>query len=135
MRKTLTAIVAAAIMTAGIVTTPTKAEARCLGCWVGAGVAAGFIGGAIVANNAYYYGGYRYAPAYYGYGYGYGYGYPAPVYYTYRRPAYYSYAPAYYAPRYPAYYAPRYYAPRRYVGYAPYYRGYYGARRGYVRYY
>ena len=125
MRKILTAIAAAAILAAVTVTTPTKVEAGCRGCWIGAGIAAGLIGGAIVANNAYgygYYGGYGYAPTYSGYGY------PAPAYYGgYYRPPYYGYGPTYYAPRY--------YAPRRYVRYAPYYRSYYGPRRAYVRHY
>src|SRR5262245_2167789 len=60
---------------------PTKAEARCYGCWVGAAVLAGLIGSAIIANRAYGY----YGPAYYG-----------PAYYP---PAYYGYAPYYYRPR------------------------------------
>jgi hypothetical protein len=123
MRKVLTAIAAAASVAAVTFTTPTKVEARCWGCWIGAGIAAGVIGGAIVARNGYgYYGGYGYAPPYYGYVD------PAPVYCGgYYRPAYYGYAPTYYAPRY--------YAPRRYVRYAPYYRSYYGPRRAYLRHY
>jgi hypothetical protein len=130
MRKVLTTIAAAASIAAVTVTTPTKVEARCGGCWVGAGIAAAVIGGALAARGGYgYYGGYGYG----GYGYSYAptyYSYvdPAPAYYgDYYRPAYYSYAPTYYAPRY--------YAPRPYVRYAPYYRGYYGARRAYVGHY
>ena len=74
MRKTTTAIVAAASIAATAIATPKPAEARCLGCWIGAGIAAGVIGRAL-ASQAYGYG----YPAY-----GYGYGYPA-----------YGYAPAY----------------------------------------
>jgi hypothetical protein len=132
MRKVLTAIAAAVSIAALIVTTPTKVEARCGGCWIGAGIAAGVIGSAIVASNSYgYYGGNGYAPVGYGYSYApsyYSYADPAPAYYGgYYRPAYYSYAPTYYAPRY--------YAPRPYVRYAPYYRSYYSPRRAYVRNY
>jgi hypothetical protein len=117
MRKGLTALTVAASILAATIITPTKAEAGCRGCWIGAGIAAGLIGSAIIASSAYgYYGGYRYAPAYYGYAY------PAPVYYY---PTYYSYAPSYYVPRY-------YYAPRRYVRY---YHRHYRPRRVYVRYY
>jgi hypothetical protein len=123
MRRVLTAIVVAASIAGMTLTIPTKAEAGCRGCWVGAGIAAGLIGSAIVANNAYrygYYGGYGYGPAYYDYGY------PAPAYYSYSRPVYYGYAPTYYVPRY--------YAARRYVRYERY-RGYHGSRRVYVRHY
>src|ERR1700704_2514427 len=67
MRKTITAIVATASIAAAALVTPKPAEARCIGCWVGAGIAAAVIGGAI-ASQAYGYG----YPAY-----GYGYGYPA----------------------------------------------------------
>ena len=91
--------------------TPKPAEARCLGCWIGAGVAAGVIGGAL-ASQAYGYGypayGYGYGYPAYGYGYSaYSYGYPA---YSYGYPAY-GYAPAYYG------YAPRRYYARRYYRY------------------
>ena len=82
MRKTITAIVATAGLAAAVLAVPKPAEARCIGCWVGAGVAAAVIGGA-VASQAY--GGYGYGyPAYsYGYGYpAYGYGY-APYAYAY----------------------------------------------------
>src|SRR5260221_11768202 len=74
MSKTITAIVATAGIAAAALATPKPAEARCLGCWIGAGVAAGVIGGAL-ASGAYGYG----YPAYgYGYGYpGYGSGYSA----------------------------------------------------------
>jgi hypothetical protein len=116
-----------ACVTIATITTPTKAQARCYGCWAGAAVAAGLIGSAIIANRAYgygYYGGY--APAYgyapYSYApYGYGYGY-APYAYA---PYGYGYS-SYYAP-YRGYYG-GYYAPRRI-----YHRGYYAPRRAYVR--
>ena len=112
MRKIMLSLVAAGSIAAATVVAPTDAEARCRGCWVGAGVAAAVITGAAVANAGYYGG---YAPAYYG-------GYA---------PAYYGYRP-YYAPRYYGYYAPRYYAPRYY---APRYYGYgYGYRPYRYRY-
>src|SRR5262244_1568000 len=95
MRKTLTAIAAAATIGIAAVATPTTADAR-WGWWGPA--LGGFAVGAIVGSalaSPYYYGGYYggYYPAYsyypsYGYGYpAYGYGYA---------PAYYGYA---YAPR------------------------------------
>jgi hypothetical protein len=133
MRKIMMAIAVAANVTIATAASPTRAEAGCRGCW--AGVAAGVIGAAIIAGSARgYYGGYGYAPAYYG-GYGY-YGGYAPSYgYAHPAPAYYGYYPRAYYPYAPRYYAPRYIAPRRYLGYAPYYRGYrgYGVRRAYVR--
>ena len=105
MRKTITAIVATASIAAGALVTPKPAEARCIGCWVGAGIAAAVIGGAI-ASQAYGYG----YPAYgYGYGYpAYGYGDGYPTNYGYGYPGYgYAYAPVYYG------YAPRVYYVRR----------------------
>ncbi len=120
MRKSITSIVLATAIAAAALSSSNKAEARCYGCWAGAGIAAALIGSAILSNSAY---GYGYWPAYYG-----GYGYS---------PYAYGYAPPYYARRYyaPRYYygGPRYYAPNRYVRYAPYYRGYYGPRRVYAR--
>jgi hypothetical protein len=111
MRKSITSIIAAVLIVAAVAM-PKPAEARCWGCWAGAGIAAGIIGGAIIASyaNAYGYGAYSYG--YPGYGYGYGY---APYAYA---PAYYGYyAPpvvrAYYAPR-PYVYARRYYVHRYY---------------------
>jgi len=91
MRKTLTAVVAAATITAATVATPTSADAR-RGWWgpaIGAFAVGAIIGSAFA--RPYYYGGYypsySYAPAY-GYSYpSYGYSYA---------PAYYGYA---YAPR------------------------------------
>ena len=69
MQKTITAIIAAGSIATAVIATPKPAEARCIGCWVGAGIAAGIIGGA-VASRSYGYG-------YPAYGYGCGYGYPA----------------------------------------------------------
>lgn len=94
MKRTFTALAAAAVVATAAMTAPTPAEAR----WRGGGaVAAGIIGG--IAVGALIAGATR--P---GYGYGY-YGgpayYPAPVYYG--RPAYYP-APVYYGR--PAYYRP-----------------------------
>jgi len=121
MRKFLMTITLAACTTTAGIAAPTKAQARCYGCWAGAAVAAGVIGSAIIASRAYgygYYGGY--APAYYGYApYGYGYGsYSAP---------YGGYGYTSYNVPYRAYYG-GYYAPRRI-----YHRGYYAPRRAYVR--
>ena len=67
MQKTTTAIVAAASLAATVIAAPKPAEARCIGCWVGAGIAAAVIGG-VFASRAY----------------GYGYGYPAYGYGGYR---------------------------------------------------
>lgn len=99
MRKSLTALAAAATIAVAAIATPTTAEAR-RGWWGPAlgGLAVGAIIGSALARP------------YYGYGSGYGYGYPA---YSYYRPAYYGYG---YAPRY-------YYAPR------PYYRCWRGPYR------
>jgi hypothetical protein len=95
MRRSITAVIAAATLAAAAVATPKPAEARCWGCWAGAGIAAGIIGGAIIASSAAYaYPGYGYAP----YAYAPAYGYP---------PVAYGYAPAYYG---------GFYAPRRFVG-------------------
>ena len=74
MRKTITVIAATATIAAAALVTPKPAEARCWGCWAGAGIAAAVIGGAL-ASRAY---GYGYGYPAYGYGYGapaYGYGY------------------------------------------------------------
>src|SRR6476620_6959820 len=109
MRKSLLTVIAAASIAAMAIAMPSKAEARCWGCWAGGAFAVGLIGGAIIANSAYGYG-------YPGYGYGYGYGY-APYYGGYYAPAYYGYAPSYY-------YAPRYYGYGYGYGYRPY-RAYY----------
>jgi hypothetical protein len=63
MRKTIMTIAAAASIPAAAIATPKPAEARCLGCWVGAGIATGVVGGAL-ASRAYGYGypAYDYAP-------------------------------------------------------------------------
>jgi len=80
MLKTLTGVALAGVLAVGAVTaSPQKAEARCYGCAVGAGVVGGLAAGAIIGSAlAYprygygyggYYGGgpaYGYAPAYYG---------------------------------------------------------------------
>ena len=94
MQKTIMAIMTAGTIATAMIATPKPAEARCVGCWVGAGVAAGIIGGAI-ASQGYGYG----YPAY-----GRGYGYPS-----------YGYAPYAYAPAYSG----GYYGPRRYYGRGP----------------
>src|SRR3979490_1405534 len=57
MRKIPMTIAAARIVVAAIAA-PTKAEARWWGGWRGAGIAAGVIGGAVIASRAYGYGGY-----------------------------------------------------------------------------
>src|SRR5262249_56218688 len=96
MRKTLTAIAAAATIGIAAVATPTTADAR-WGWWGPAlgGLAVGAIVGSALASP-YYYGGYYggYYPAYSYYP-SYGYGYPAYSYGGYA-PAYYGYA---YSPR------------------------------------
>jgi len=127
MRNKLVAMIAAGAISMAALGAPTKAEARCWGCWAGAAVGLGLIGGAIAASSGY---GYEYG----GYGYGYPYGAYEPAYYA--PPAYYGYPYAY--PRY-GYYRPLrpyyggYYPYRRYWGggyYGPRYigRGYYGGR-------
>jgi hypothetical protein len=133
MRKCITAIVAATGIAVVTVATPKPAEARCRGCWIGAGIAASIIGGALIAaSRSYGYGYYGY-PAYNGYGqyygypaYGYGEGYGnacAPFACSYS-----SYAPAYQE----YYYAPPVYrVPRAYFGY--YARGRHVPRHGKVR--
>jgi len=75
MKKTLTAIATAATLAVAAVAAPQPAQARCFGCWLGAGVIGGLAAGAIIGSAArpYYY-----APGYYYPGYAYG---PAPVYY------------------------------------------------------
>jgi len=78
MKKTLFALAAAVTIAAGTLSAPQPAQARCVGCAVGAGVAGGLIAGAIVggaiANSG---------PRYYGPAPGYvvyeGYGAPYPA--------------------------------------------------------
>ena len=78
MKKTIFALAAAATIAAGTLSAPQPAEARCVGCAVGAGVAGGLIAGAIVggaiANSQPRY--YAPAPGYVVYD-GYGAPYPA----------------------------------------------------------
>jgi hypothetical protein len=112
MRKTALMMLAAGSIAFASIAAPTKADARCYGCWAGAAIAAGVVGAAI-ASSAYGYPGYGYGYPAYGYAPAYGYGY--------------GYAPAYYG----GYYGGGYYG-----GYAPYYRPrvygyprYYGVRR------
>jgi len=77
MKKTLFALAAAATIAAGTLSAPPPAQARCVGCAVGAGVAGGLVAGAIIggaiANSQP-----RYAPAP-GYVVYEGYGAPYPV--------------------------------------------------------
>jgi hypothetical protein len=86
MRKTLTALTAAATLAIAAVATTTTADAR-FGGWRGPGIIGGLAAGAIIGGALaapYYYGGY--GPGYYG-GYGpgyYGYG-PGPSYPCWRR--------------------------------------------------
>jgi hypothetical protein len=67
MKKTLIAIAAAATLAIGTLAAPQPAQARCLGCWIGAGVLGGLIVGSAIAHGPYYGPGYYYAPgpAYY----------------------------------------------------------------------
>jgi hypothetical protein len=97
MRKTLTAVAAAATIGVATVAAPTTADAR-WGWWgpaLGAFAVGAIVGGALA--RPYYYGGYYggYYPAYSYYPAGY-YGYYAPAYsYSYAGPAYYSPRPYY----------------------------------------
>ena len=50
MKRTTLAIAAAVVISGGTVSVPTTADAYCYGCGVGAGVAAGIIGGAIIGG-------------------------------------------------------------------------------------
>jgi hypothetical protein len=50
MKKTLSALAAAATVATAIAVMPTPADAGCRGCAVGAGVLGGFVAGAIVGN-------------------------------------------------------------------------------------
>ncbi len=106
MRKTLTALAAAATMVVAAVAVPDYADARSRGGRVAAGIIGGLAAGAIIGSLAgsrgYYYGpGYTYGPDYY-YG-----------------PSYYYGPGAYYGPGPYAYEAPPIYVrpvPRRYRG-------------------
>jgi hypothetical protein len=68
MKKTLIAIAAAATLATGTLAVPQPAQARCLGCWIGAGVLGGLIIGSAIAHGPYHGPGYYYGPgpAYYG---------------------------------------------------------------------
>ena len=90
MRKILLTLVAAGSIAAATFAAPTRADAGCRGCWIGAGVAAGVFAGAAIANAGYY-GGYN-PGAYYS-----GYGPYQPAYYGGYQPAYYygGYRPVY----------------------------------------
>jgi hypothetical protein len=52
MKKLLAALVVATTIGLSATVISTPAEARCVGCAIGAGVAAGMIGGAIIAGAA-----------------------------------------------------------------------------------
>ena len=52
MNKTIAALVAASAVGLAATFAPAPAEARCVGCAIGAGVAAGIIGGALIAGAA-----------------------------------------------------------------------------------
>ena len=126
MRRAFLTLLAAGAVVAATVSSPTKAEARCWGCWAGGAFALGVVGGALWANRAYGYYGY---PAYYGY-YGYPYSYGYAPYYSYPYYGYrYSYGYPYYGygHRYP-YARYGYYGGHRYYG-----RGYYRPARVYAR--
>ena len=62
MKRAILAIVAAATIAAGTLTTPTPADARCRGCGVGlVGLGAGLLAGAAIASQPRYY---AYEPGY-----------------------------------------------------------------------
>ena len=50
MKKTLSALAAAATVATSIAAAPTPADAGCWGCAVGAGAVGGFVAGAIIGN-------------------------------------------------------------------------------------
>ena len=87
MTRFLTVVAGASALALVSVAAPGTAEARCVGCAVGAGIVGGIAAGAIIAGATanrgygYYDGAYAYEPAY-GPGYGYepGYAYSEPVY-------------------------------------------------------
>lgn len=68
MKKTLIAIAAAATLAIGTLAAPQPAQARCLGCWIGAGVLGGLIVGSAIAHGPYYGPGYYYGPGPVAYG-------------------------------------------------------------------
>jgi hypothetical protein len=63
MKRMIAGLVAATTIAASATLVSAPAEARCVGCAVGAGVAAGLIGGALIAGAAQASPGY-YPPAY-----------------------------------------------------------------------
>lgn len=71
MRKILTAIAVAATLAVASIAAPQPAQARCVGCAVGAGVIGGLALGAIIGSAAsgphYYHRDYYYAPRRYYY--------------------------------------------------------------------
>jgi hypothetical protein len=111
MRKSLTALALAVILTITAAGVPRPAQAHDNGR-VAAGIIGGFAAGALIgslASRPYYYG-------YYGDRYGYFPGYYGPR-YRYYGPRYYYYdGPRYYAPRYRYYEEPVYVRPRYYRG-------------------
>ena len=50
MKKAILAMAAAAALAVGTLSVPTAADARCHGCGLGVGIAAGIIGGAIIGG-------------------------------------------------------------------------------------
>jgi hypothetical protein len=66
MKKILAGLAAAATIGMSVIIPSAPAEARCYGCAVGAGVAAGIIGGALIAGAAAQAQPRYYAPAYVG---------------------------------------------------------------------
>lgn len=67
MLKTFTGIATAALLAVGALTVaPQQAQARCVGCWVGAGVVGGLVVGSALASRPAYGYGYYGGPAYYG---------------------------------------------------------------------
>jgi hypothetical protein len=89
MTRFLTVVASASALALVSVAAPGTAEARCVGCAVGAGIIGGIAAGAIIAGATanrgygYYDGAYAYEPGYgYGSGYAYepGYAYSEPVY-------------------------------------------------------
>jgi hypothetical protein len=85
MKKAILAIAAAATIAVGTMSAPTTADARCVGCAVGAGVLGGLIIGGAIANSQPRY--YAPAPGYVVYdGYGQPFPYGCPGGYWARRP-------------------------------------------------
>jgi len=66
MHKAILAIAAAATIAVGSLAVPQKAEARCVGCAIGAGVIGGLAAGAIIGSAIASHPGYVYYRNYYG---------------------------------------------------------------------